>query len=433
MMDRAFACREWMEEPAAPFEAAGRRPRRMLMRPVWGIGAAALLLAFAWNVQAQGTPDRATIKVQEAEVRSGHGAGPKFYATNRLRYGDPVEVTKTLDDGWLEIMPPRQSFSWINARMLEQVGTNVWMVKGERGQPVDVYYGSSVHEAKPDVRSTSVPAGSQVVSIAKAKTADDGMWLPIEPPPSERRYILAEALGRTNAASRPPVAPGEAAMAPLPDGQARATSKTGTQSDGLTPTQPAGSISALVTEAQKAEQARDYGSAIKSWEEVAKASENTNASMALNCRNHIQWLRNRIAYIEAGNAPMPRANDRIAPRPASGYGASNCYPAPAAPSYNGTSRSYSQATPADGNQDSQRPPKTAKRTGLLQQVSGSPNGKPAYRLVSSDQQTYVMVLPQQGVDLAQFVNRNVELEGTIEWHSEPRQTFIVNATVNPLR
>jgi hypothetical protein len=404
----------------------------MLMRTVWGFGAAALLLAFAWQVQAQGTPDRATIKVQEAEVRSGHGAGPKFYATNKLRYGDAVEVTKTLDDGWLEIMPPRQSFSWINARMLEQVGTNVWMVKGERSQPVDVYYGSSVHEAKPDVRSTSVPAGSQVVSIAKAKTADDGMWLPIEPPPSERRYILSEALGRTNAISRPPAPSGEAAVPPLPDAQARATSRTSTPSDGLMPTQPAGSISALVADAQKAEHARDYGSAIKSWEEVAKACEKTDASMALNCRNHIQWLRDRIAFIETGNAPMPRANDRIAPRPASAYGASNCYPAPAAPSYNGTSRSYSQATAADANRDSQPPPKT-KRTGQLQQASWSPDNKPIYRLVSSDQRTYIIVLPQQGVDLTPFLNRNVELEGTLEYHSEPRKTYLVTTAVNPLQ
>src|SRR6266851_7569350 len=167
------------------------------MRPVQSIGATILLFAFVLHVQADGMPDRATIKVQEAEVRSGHGTGPNFYATNKLRYGETVEVTKTLDDGWLEIMPPRQSFSWINARMLEQVGTNVWMVKGDKGQPVEVFYGSSVHEAKPDVRSTSVPAGSQVVSIAKAKAADDGLWLPIEPPPTERRYILAEALGRT--------------------------------------------------------------------------------------------------------------------------------------------------------------------------------------------------------------------------------------------
>jgi hypothetical protein len=402
----------------------------MLMRPVWGIGAAALLLASACYVQAQGIPDRATIKVQEAEVRSGHGTGPKFYATNRLRYGDPVEVTKTLDDGWLEIMPPRQSFSWINARMLEQLGLNTWTVKGD--QPVDVYYGSSVHEAKPDVRSTSVAKGSQVLSIGKVKTADDGQWLPIEPPPSERRYILAEALGRTSAGPRSSAAPGEAAVAPLPEGQARATSRAGTPSDGLTSGQPAGSISALVADAQKAEQARDYGSAIKSWEEVAKASDKSNPGMAQNCRNHIQWLRDRIAYVEAGNAPMPRNNDRIAPRPGNNYGGtSNCYPAPAAPSYNGTSRSYSQANTVDANRDSQPPPKT-KRVGQLQQASWSPDNKPIYRLVSSDQRTYITVLPQQGVDLTPFLNRNVELEGMIEYHSEPRKTYLVTTAVNPL-
>jgi hypothetical protein len=403
----------------------------MLMRPVWGIGAAALLLAFACRVPAQGIPDRATIKVQEAEVRSGHGTGPKFYATNKLRYGDVVEVTKTLDDGWLEIMPPRpQSFSWINARMLEQVGANVWMVKGERGQPVDVYYGSSVHEAKPDVRSTSVAAGSQVVSIAKAKTADDGMWLPIEPPPSERRYILAEALGRTNVAPRTSAQPGDAPVPPN-DGPAKATSRVGAPTDGVPSAQAAGSIGALVADAQAAEKARDYGSAIKSWEDVAKASDKTNPGMAQNCRNHIQWLRDRINYIEAGNGPMPRAYERVAPRPNNNtVGAPNGSPSTAAPAFNGTSRSYSQGTAAEANRDGKGP--TTKRVGQLQQAAWSPDNKPIYRLVSSDRQTYITVLPQQGVDLTPFVNRNVELEGTIEYHSEPRKTYLVTSAVNPL-
>jgi len=120
---------------------------------------------------------------------------------------------------------------------------------------------------------------------------------------------------------------------------------------------------------------------------------------------------------------MPRNNDRLAPRPASGYGAST------SPPYNGTSRSYSQATPADAN----RQGKPTKRIGKLEQAKFSPDGKPAYRLISSDGSTYVNLLPQQGVNLDPFVNRNVELEGVLEYHSEPRKTYFVTTAVNPLQ
>src|SRR5262249_6829930 len=114
-----------------------------------------------------------------------------------------VQVLEVREDGWLAIKPPRGSFSWINTRFVQKLGPFQWSVENE--VPVPVYYGSQLVNAPPTVEAVRVPRGTIVVSIGEpqvtgmeSKTGIDGKWLPIEPPPTEKRYIRAEAVQRVN-------------------------------------------------------------------------------------------------------------------------------------------------------------------------------------------------------------------------------------------
>jgi len=141
----------------------------------------------------------ATVKVPEAEVRSGAGDSPQLYSTNRLHKGDKVEVLKELEGGWLAIKPPPGSFSWINARFVEQVapGKPMWVVVAHPEVRVPLLMGSDVRGDKPTVEGVRVVRGTQLRSIGPERAADDGRWLPVEPPVSEVRYLRAEAVSRT--------------------------------------------------------------------------------------------------------------------------------------------------------------------------------------------------------------------------------------------
>lgn len=150
----------------------------------------------------------ATVKVPEAEVRSGAGASDQLYSTNRLHKGDKVEVVRELEGGWLAIKPPAGSFSWINARFVQPLDAakKTWVVVAHPEARVPLLLGSNIRTTKPTVEGVSVVRGTQLRSVGPMKSADDGRWLPVEPPPAEVRYLRAEAVtrGALETATAPP-------------------------------------------------------------------------------------------------------------------------------------------------------------------------------------------------------------------------------------
>ncbi len=134
-------------------------------------------------------PAELTVTAPEVEVRSGPTLA--YYPTNTLRYNDRVVVLRESEQekGWLAIKPPQGSFSWINQKYIKQTDprTGIVILDGAMLRP-----GSSVSNKAPDVESCKVPVGSIVTIIGPSKTASDGViWLPINPWPTEVRYIDA--------------------------------------------------------------------------------------------------------------------------------------------------------------------------------------------------------------------------------------------------
>lgn len=152
------------------------------------------LLAIVRPAWAQGYPAEMIITVPEVDVRSG--PTKEYYATGKLRYGERVVVLRESKDqpGWLAIKPPAGSFSWINAKAVKQVDARTGYVESEGNAQVAVRPGSSIVNKAPDVESVKIPSGSIVTILDREVNAEGNTWLPIQPPPTEVRFIPGDAV-----------------------------------------------------------------------------------------------------------------------------------------------------------------------------------------------------------------------------------------------
>lgn len=382
---------------------------------------------------AQNGPYSATINVPEAQVRSGPSDKPELYTTNKLRRGDTVQVVKELEGGWLAIAPPPKSFSWINTRFLRQIEqTSTWVVVVTDDVRVPVLYGSSLRNEKPTVEGAKVQRGTQVVSIGKPLAADDGLWMPIEPPPGEVRFIRAEVVTplANGIQTTGAVAPQPAANVPPPV-QPVSGAATNRQTSTAGFASPTGGTDPRLLQAQEAEQAGNPALAIQIYEELSRAAGNTDFNLANQAANRAQFLRDQgrkpappqPVPTAPGNYAIPPANERLTPIPASLH-------ASVGPTSSGV-----PCTPCSPAQTVSSSSGSAQRgwAGRLRRSSWKISGVQAYALENSQGQLQMYVTPQPGVDLESWVNRYVYLTGRIDYLGYP-PTYRMQATqVTPVQ
>src|SRR5262249_54039150 len=155
--------------PDQPAEEKGKPTRRTRLRRIVMRLAPLLcgltLIAGGNARAADPPPDVRTVVQDGALVRCKPGDGPQVYATNHLRKGVTVQVLRDLPDGWLEIVPPQGSFSWINRRFVEQVNPSqptLWAITHPDGR-VPVLVGSElIKDHRPTVEGTRLQRGTQV-------------------------------------------------------------------------------------------------------------------------------------------------------------------------------------------------------------------------------------------------------------------------------
>jgi hypothetical protein len=153
--------------------------------------AFALLAAGIAVGAARGEPARrtATVEVDGVEVRAGHALG--FPAVGQLKKGDTVIVIREEDTGFLAIIPPAGSVSWVKQI---QLGKIEGMDGGKANVPVmvegaEVMAGSD-KDAKPTNRvTTRLPKGTIVEVTGPAVRIDNASWCPITPPEDDLRWV----------------------------------------------------------------------------------------------------------------------------------------------------------------------------------------------------------------------------------------------------
>jgi hypothetical protein len=138
------------------------------------------------------------------EVRSGPSL--EYLPTSGLKHLDSVIVLRESQKqpGWLEIVPPAGSFSWIDGRHVMQFGRE-GIVSVEGGGEAGVLAGSSLVNKEPNVENAKVSSGTIVLLLQdRPMDANNRKWWPIKPPEREVRFIPKEAVLPPQASSVTP-------------------------------------------------------------------------------------------------------------------------------------------------------------------------------------------------------------------------------------
>lgn len=344
------------------------------MRAVRMWAGLSLALALAAGATAQTAPYDTTVVVPEVEVRCGPSAN--YYATSKLRQGTAVKVVEEKDGGWLAIEPPAGSFSWIEARLLgKQAGHQATVMVPE----APVRAGSALLDRTPDVISTKLLMGAQVVILGESKVAADGSrWLPIEAQ-KELRYIPKSAV-------RAPAPAVEANTARAPSPAAL----------------PAATVSPEAIW-QQAEQALAVGNVNEARRLYQLCSQQPGVDPKL-----LWWCHSRLQ--STNTMPQPTAQPSVNLVP----------PTPAVTNPQGQASAYSPR------------PASPATPGLLRRAGFQIDGKQAYALTDSTGRLVMYVTAEPGVNLEQWVGRSVALSGTVAYHGDLKRDYMMATGAAPL-
>ena len=385
------------------------------MRSAPLLGGLALTAFFGIVGTAPADPYVATVQTA-TDARSGHGDGAMFYPTNHLNVGDRVYVQQELDDGWLAILPPPGSFSWVNKALLK--------VDASKNPPIVIVnapeaafrIGSAVYAGPPIIVGVTKKMGQILSPIPNPHEVTDaeGTWTPVEPPPGEVRYIKADTV------RKPAAAPGPAVVA-LP-----ASPAAGQDADSLYKR----AIDAEKFSPQDAIALYNQGAAV-----------DANPGRRIDAINRANWLRenlrNPTATLVAGPTPGAEVQTANAPNASKVYpltadgtagvpptvrlsppqGAGPAVATPTA-SWSATTPALAPASPANGSSYSTGP-------GYLQASHRQPlEGGKMYVLLSDRGVPFYHVTAEPGVNLDQYLKHRVECFGQAIYSGELRSNYM---------
>src|SRR5262245_54082314 len=132
--------------------------------------AIVLALAAAPLGAADEFPYTAYAAVEGAEVVAG--PGHRYYATEHLPRGTPVEVFREEASGWLAIRPPDSSFSWVPARFIERSAEDA--TAGRVTGPTPAWVGTSVEHVGDHRQQVTLKAGELVEILGEKNVESEG-------------------------------------------------------------------------------------------------------------------------------------------------------------------------------------------------------------------------------------------------------------------
>ena len=369
------------ERPAAsPVLRSGEYPS---MHPI----VAALLCSQALLVgpadAARAFPYRAVAVVENLSVRSG--PGKNYYPTDTLAKGQAVEVYRHDPNGWCAIRPIDGSFTWVSGRFLRPLGDNLAEATDEG---VSARVGSRLSDAR-DVIQVRLRKG-EVVEILETPR-DGDLWFKISPPAGEFRWV-SEKYIRAEAASRHDDPAHEQSS------RSRAVSpaefKTELESIEL-------ALAVMVIEEPAAWSFGELQSRTNVLLDVAHTAIE---------RGHARLLADRLARFE--NIKQ-RQETVLAMRGQSGLSPA-AQPGAAPPPV---------LAADDGRFDG---------VGRLTRVESPKAGAPRYALMSDYNEVLCYVTPAPGVNLHNYLGRQVGVNGTRGYIPEQRTNHVTARHVAPL-
>jgi SH3-like domain-containing protein len=159
------------------------------MRPLFLIA----LCCVAWLPSAangqQKFPYKAFAVTDDVFVRSG--PGQNYYATDKLKRGQQVEVYRHDPGGWCAIRPIGGSFTWVSGRFVKPTRHNLAVVTEEN---VAARVGSRFGDMR-DVIQVRLHQGEVVEVLESPRNDGHGAaWYRIAPPSGEFRWVSSKYL-----------------------------------------------------------------------------------------------------------------------------------------------------------------------------------------------------------------------------------------------
>ncbi|HEY8503776.1 MAG TPA: SH3 domain-containing protein [Gemmataceae bacterium] len=323
------------------------------------------------------------------ELRSG--PSPRYPAAGRLRPGQRVVVHHE-ENGWLAVLPPEGSVSWVNHRHLGELDPS----GGPQNVPlladrVEVRVGSGPDAPPLPVKQVTLPRGTIVEVLGPRAVAENSVWYAITPPVGEYRYVPREAVSPE---SSPPAPAGEVFLASARRAPAGYAGEEPSAAPG--PPGPArASDHPLWVRAEEAERRGDRAAAEESYRRLMEELRRGGGDhdLLLLCSNRLHRLRQGADAPGGGRAPALLRP----PPPAAGPG-----PAPA---YTAAATSVARLR--------------ASGPGVLRRSGFYIDGRPAY-VLEADQGGRLYVTAQPGVNLEPYVHRRVELYGPVVYRGDIR-------------
>jgi hypothetical protein len=162
-----------------------------------------VLLAFAGMVASGFGPSRAaadeqfpyTAYANSEDVYIRSGPGKNYYPTEKLGKGTPMEVYRNDPGGWYAIRPPQGSFSWVPADALKPTGDHLATVQRDHTL---CFVGTRFSNAH-DVHQVRLDKGErvQILDIKQIGEGDQAQsWCQIAPPSGEFRWVFGKFVDR---------------------------------------------------------------------------------------------------------------------------------------------------------------------------------------------------------------------------------------------
>ncbi len=153
--------------------------------------ATSFLLLPCLGLQAAEFPYQATVNADDVYVRSG--PGQDYYATEKLKQGEVIEVYRHDPGGWYAVRPPGDSHSYISARHVKEIGGGLLEVTTDG---IVARVGSTLSAAR-DVWQVKLRKGEKL-EILDASATETEAWYRVSPPAGEFRWIYGRYLSRTD-------------------------------------------------------------------------------------------------------------------------------------------------------------------------------------------------------------------------------------------
>ena len=338
------------------------------MRHPMLLGTMVCILA-AGPAFAQSYPAESPIVQKEVEVRSG--PSKTFYATSKLNHNDKVFVLRESKEapGWLEIKPPAGSFSWVNAKSVKQVDGRHGYVDCDPARPVPILPGSTLVNQEPNRESMKLTAGTVVVIVDRPLAVNGETWLPIQPHPSEVRYIPTDSV--------------------KPAAVVAATSNS-PPNWTLTPNGYAGNN--VLADAEQALKANDINRARQLYQQVANTATDQNQKV---------YALNRLAGLP--QTPVPGKTTSLSP----------ANPPPAAPV----------------NLVTLQAPTWSTYGRLRDTTLKSENGQSIYGLEDAQGKILTYITTNPGKSLQAYIGRTISVYGPTMYRPDVRMQYVVASHV----